>query len=130
MSEKVYKCTITNGGGTEQDGGDFIIQETEKTLIFECVRYPFFSAYNGMIDRKKIAEGIYKAKPVKISKQYSKKRVREDGNYNAWRIVNEPLEHIGYFNNGHVARAWEDGTWTVYPNQSGIPHYLEEIETL
>lgn len=120
-----YKCTITTGGGTKQDGGDFEIKETKKSLVFECVRYPFFSSYNGMIDCKKIAEGVYKAKPVRINKTYSKRQMRDDNNYNAWRLVLEPLEHIGYFNNGHVARAWNDGTWTVYPNQSGIPHYLE-----
>ncbi len=123
-----YKCTITTGGGTEQDGGDFEIKETKATLIFECVRYPFFSAYNGMIDKKKIGEGVYKARPVRINKFYPRKRVREDGNYSAVRLVLEPLEHMGYFNNGHVARAWEDGTWTVYPNQSGIPHFLEPIQ--
>jgi hypothetical protein len=122
---KVYKCTITSGGGTEHDGGDFKIKETENMLTFECVRFPF--SENMMTEHTKIAEGVYKARPLKINKHYSKKRVREDGNYNAWRRVEEPLEHIGYFNNGHVARAWDDGTWTVYPNQAGTPYFLEEL---
>jgi len=112
----IYKCTITTGGGTEQDGGDFIVKETPKTLTFECVRKPFLSSYNQMI-----------YKPVRIQKYYPKKYLRVDGKYEAFRKIKEPLEYIGYFNNGHVARLWEDGTWTVYPNQCGIPHYLEKV---
>jgi len=109
-----YRCTITSGGGTKQDGGDFIIKETPKTLIFECVRQPFFSAYNQMIGKK----------PVRINKYYSKKNPRD--NYEAWRSMEHyGLPYIGYFNSGHVARKWEDGTWTIYPNQCGTPHFLE-----
>jgi hypothetical protein len=28
----------------------------------------------------------------------------------------------------HILKDWEDGTFTVYPYQSGIPHYFEPIE--
>lgn len=123
-----YKCTITTGGGTEQDGGDFEIVETPKSITFNCVREPFFSAYNGMIEQRFFAEvggvKVYKWKPVKINKTYSKKKVREDGNYNAWKVTDSS---INYLNNGHFATDWCDGSWTVYPNQSGTPHYLERI---
>jgi hypothetical protein len=109
-----YKCTITSGGGTEQDGGDFIVKNTPKTLTFECVRQPFFSAYNQMIDKK----------PVRISKFY------KDGR-EAWKTIeslHRHLDYVAYMNNGHVARFWQDGSITVYPNQCGTPHYLEEIK--
>ena len=116
-----YRMEITIAGGTKQDGGDFILRETKKTLTFECVRYPFFSAYNQMIDKKKIAENIYKAKPLRISKYYP------DGKP-AWRDVDHGhATSKSYMNNGHVARFWDDGSITVYPNQCGIPHHLEPI---
>lgn len=125
-----WKCTITSGGGTETDGGDFEIVETEKTLKFICVREPFFS--NMMTNRKEHKEikGLYVYTPLKINKQYSKRTPRKDGNYNAWRLSKNDcgMEYVGYFNNGHVARYWPDSdTWTVYPNQAGIPYYFEKI---
>lgn len=111
-----YKMTITDGGGTETDGGDFEIVETPKTLTFKCVRQPFFS--NRMSGKK----------AVRINKYYPKKYPRKDGRYEAWREIEHITgKYVGYFNNGHVARKWEDGTWTVYPNQEGVPHFLEKI---
>lgn len=107
----------TDGGGTKYDGGDFEIKETEKTLTFICIREPFFS--NRMSDKK----------PIRINKYYSTKKVRTDGNYEAWRTLkHHEIPYISYFNNGHVARKWEDGTWTIYPDQCGTPHFLEVIE--
>ena len=31
-------------------------------------------------------------------------------------------------NNRHCFRDWEDGTYTIYPDQCGTPHYFEPIE--
>lgn len=102
--------TVTDGGGSETDGGDFFLKETEKTLTFECVRQPFFS--NRMSGKK----------PLRMSKYY------RDGNP-AWRDFETDFGHAytGYMNNGHVARKWMDGTWTIYPEQCGMPHFLEPI---
>jgi len=30
----------------------------------------------------------------------------------------------------HPLRDWEDGTFTIYPNQAGIPYYFEPVKTL
>lgn len=107
---KKYKCTITSGSGTKTDGGDFEIKETPKTLTFICVRNPFFS--------NRMSEKI-----LRINKFY-----RSDKKP-AWRILDteSSLPYIAYMNNGHVARFWRDGDITVYPDQCGIPHYMEPI---
>lgn len=112
-----YEMTVTGGGGTEQYGGEFLVKQSPKTIIFVCTREPFFS--NRMSNRKK---------PLRINKYYTKKVARD--HYEAWRDMKTPTVEIpyrSYMNNGHVARFWEDGTITVYPDQCGIPHYLQPI---
>jgi len=32
-----------------------------------------------------------------------------------------------HFRNGHCLRKWEDGTYTAYPDQCGVPHIFEPI---
>lgn len=116
MGEIIYKCTITGGGGNEEDGGDFLVKDTPKTITFVCVRQPFFS--NRMSGKN----------PIKINKFYTKKVARD--HYEAWRDMKTPrvvIPYRAYMNNGHVARFWEDGSITLYPDQCGIPHYLEKI---
>ncbi len=121
-----YKMTVTGGGGTETDGGDFTVVETPKTITFICEREPFFS--NRMTEKKKLAEGVYQFKPIKINKYYPKKFPKKDGHYEAWRLTTGITgDCVSYMNNGHVARFWDDGSITVYPDQCGIPHYFEPI---
>ena len=119
-----YKCTITSGGGTEYDGGDFEIKETPKTITFNCVREPFFSNRMTQKDFIKEESGIkfYQQKPLKINKYYRDKKP-------AWRYVTiNGLESLSYMNNGHVVRFWlDDNSITVYPDQCGTPHYFEQI---
>lgn len=104
-----YKMTITSGGGTEEDGGDFEIKETQKTITFNCVRQPFFP--NRMSGNR----------PLKINKYY------RDGK-EAWREIDHKfLTSTSYANNGHVARYWDNGSITIYPDQCGIPHFLEPL---
>ena len=120
----VYKMTVTSGGGTETDGGDFEIVETPKTITFNCVREPFFSNRMSQSRRHRDVPELRVMTPLKINKYYSKKY----GGKPAWRITTGATgDCLSYMNNGHVAQFWDDGSVTVYPDQCGIPHYFEKI---
>jgi len=109
-----YTCKYYGGGGNEQDGGIWKKKETPKTIIFKYIDDLYF-------------EPLYTE--IKINKFYSKKRTREDENYNAWRRQEENgIEYIAWANNGNVLRDWGDGTYTAYPSQAGIPFIFEPIK--
>lgn len=104
-----YTCKTTSGGGTESDAGIWEKKETSKTICFKYIDDLHF-------------EPLYKI--IKINKFYSKKKVREDGNYLAFREFNG---YGSWMNNGHVLRDWKDGTYTAYPQQCGTPYYFEPL---
>ncbi len=104
-----YICKYYSGGGTEYNGGIWEKTETPKTITFKYIDTLHF-------------EPLYTE--IKINKFYSKKRVRKDGNYNAFRDFGD---YIAWMNNGNVLRDWKDNTFTAYPNQCGTPYYFEPI---
>ena len=100
---------VIGGNGKEEKGGTFELKDTPKTLTFVCIKPPFFS--NRMSGKK----------PLKINKFHK-------GDKPAWRdFEDEFTPYRGYANNGHVARFWDNGDITVYPDQCGIPHFLTPI---
>jgi len=107
-----YYCTTTSGGGTISDAGIWELVETPKTITFKYTSNKIFPP-NYTI--------------VKINKFYSKKKIRKDNNYSAYREFNSPRYRV-WANNGHVLRDWLDGTYTAYPNQCGTPYYFEPIK--
>lgn len=40
MKHTMYYKT---GGGDKRDGGEWEVKETEKTIVFTCIKEPFFS---------------------------------------------------------------------------------------
>ncbi len=111
----LYKMIYRLGDGKDTDGGIWEKKETEKTISFIQVKESFF---NPNYTR------------FRINKFYKNDGSRQDGNYNAVRRIQEGIvEYTGYFNNGHCLRGWDDGTYTCYVEQSGIPYYFEPIET-
>lgn len=103
-----YNLDYFSGGGTSHFGGVWEKKETRRTIIFEVVEKPDYFAANW--DK------------IKVNKYY------RDGK-EAWRNLADPTEYVAYMNNGHVIRCWPDGTYTAYPDQCGIPHVFEPIET-
>ena len=83
-----HKMRYTSGGGTQYDGGEWSIKETDKTITFSCTKVPFYESHF--------------PQKTRISKSKERK---------------------------HSFTDWEDGTYTVYPFQSGTPHYFEPIKT-
>lgn len=105
-----YQCTTTSGGGTKHDAGIWEKKETSKTISFiYCDTLHFKPNYT----------------LIKINKFYSKKQVRKDGNYSAYRDFGE---YKSWCNNGHVIRDWLDGTYTAYKQQCGTPYYFEPVD--
>lgn len=105
-----YRCSYNIGDGRKRDAGIWEKKETPRTITFTLIEESFFRQNYRII---------------RINKFYSAKQVRKDGNYNAFRDVGS---YISWMNNGHVLRDWKDGTYTAYPNQSGIPYFFEPIE--
>lgn len=115
MINNKYTCYSVSGGGTETKHGTWEIKETDKLLTFTLLDEPFWEP---------------NVKKIKIEKYYRKGRTYEDediGGKPAFREKFDVFPYTAYMNNGHVARKWEDGTWTVYPNQSGTPHVFEPV---
>jgi len=110
---KKYKCKYISGGGTEYDAGIWELKETPKTISF---------IYTGNL----IFEPLYTL--IKINKFYSKKKIRKDNNYSAYKEFEYGgQKYKSWCNNGHVVKDWLDGTFTAYPNQCGTPYYFEPI---
>lgn len=109
-----YSCYYISGDGRENDAGIWELKETPKTIAF---------VYVGNL----IFEPLYTK--IKVNKFYSKNKIREDGNYNAFREREENgIKYKAWFNNGQVIRDWLDGTFTAYPNQCGTPYVFEPVE--
>jgi len=104
-----YTCKYYGGGGTEYDGGIWEKKETPRTIKFEQIEESFFNP---------------NCTKIIINKFYPSKIERKDGNYNAFRDFGD---YIGWINNGHCLRDWNDNTFTAYPNQAGTPYYFEPI---
>lgn len=109
----LYHCVYLSGSGREFNGGIWELKETDKTICFKQVIKSFFNPNLTLI---------------RINKFYNKKHFREDGNYSAVRECEDSgVKYVGYFNNGHCLRKWEDGTYTAYPDKCGVPHIFEPI---
>ena len=105
-----YKCHYIDGGGTVHDAGIWNKVETDKTITFRYEDTLHFTPLYTLI---------------KINKFYSKKKIRNDGNYNAFR---DGSNYRGWMSNGNVLREWRDGTYTAYPNQCGTPYIFEPLK--
>ena len=110
----IFTCYYVSGGGADHDAGLWQKKETPKTLTFEYIDdlhfKPLFTK-------------------IKINKFYSKRKPRKDGNYNAYRDLEESgIQYRGWANNGNVIRDWLDGTYTAYPGQAGTPYIFEPIK--
>jgi len=75
-----------SGGGTEYEGGEWEIRETNKMFIFKCIKQSFFESNCPEIMR-----------------------------------IRKEKERL------HCLRDWADGSYTVYPFQSGVPHVFEPL---
>lgn len=104
-----YNCYYISGGGTEHNAGMWEKTETDKTIVFKYIGDLHFEPNYTLI---------------KVNKFYSKKKIRKDNNYSAYR----ELDGYGaWFNNGHVIRVWHDGTYTIYPQQCGTPYIFTPL---
>ena len=81
-----HKMYYVSGGGTQYDGGEWLIKETPKTFTFIRIKDGFFSSH---VPEKSV---------IRKEKERS-----------------------------HCLKDWEDGTYTIYPFQSGTPHYFYPV---
>ncbi|MDD4924308.1 MAG: hypothetical protein PHF74_05685 [Dehalococcoidales bacterium] len=72
---------------------------------------------------KRIDEGEWIVK-VKTDKTFVMEKI-SDGDFEAYE-TGETLK-VGS-KHGNPARFWDDGTFTVYPDQAGAPFYFEPIK--
>jgi len=101
-----YQYKYYSGGGTEYDGGIWEKKETDKTILFTQIEKSF---YNPNYTK------------IKVLKNYGKFHDFESA-------VKDNDDYISIANNGHTIRDWKDGTYTIYPNQCGIPHVMTPIK--
>ena len=112
----LFNCTTTSGGGTEHNAGIWEFRETPKTITFRYTDNLHFEPNYTLI---------------KVNKFYSKKKIRQDNNYSAYRDFEQGgQKYKSWNNNGHCLRDWLDGTYTAYPQQCGTPYYFEPIDKI
>ena len=114
-----YKCKYISGGGTEYDGGIWEMTETPKQIKWTMIEKPFFEpCHNSMTIRKFWDKRAEKNSEDDIKAGEPAFTTKKDG----------ILEYIAYFYANGVARHWQDGTWTLYPQRAGTPYVMEEIK--
>lgn len=96
----------------------FRVYEQRKKLVEDIFTCKYFGG-----DGTEYSDGLWQKKET--PKTITFKQLKESFYQPSWTELRMYKDKTK--NNKHILRDWEDGTYTIYPNQSGIPHLFEPI---